>query len=156
MTPATTPDVPTGVGAVPGNTSAVVSWVTPTDDGGAAVTGYVVESSCNGGSWAQVAGSPATVSPFTVSGLTEGAVCMFRVAALNSVGQGGWVTSPQILIPLTIHTAGNALADTGSNLPACPLGLAGALATFIGVLTLTTMRRRRRTKRNHSHGAPSA
>src|ERR1039457_5020462 len=36
----TVPGAPTGLGATPGDTTAVLSWTAPSSDGGSAITGY--------------------------------------------------------------------------------------------------------------------
>ena len=47
-TPKTPPSQPTAVHATAGNQQADVSWTAPSDDGGAAITGYTVTSSPGG------------------------------------------------------------------------------------------------------------
>lgn len=64
----TVPGAPTGVGAVPGNASAVVSWTAPTNDGGAAVTGYHLQYQQAGvTTWTSVPGTVSGTST-TVTG----------------------------------------------------------------------------------------
>lgn len=75
------PGAPTGVVAQPGVRRAGVSFNAPADDGGAAITQYVVRAST---------GQQATgaASPVLVTGLTEGVAVTFTVAARNSAGVG--------------------------------------------------------------------
>jgi predicted outer membrane repeat protein len=86
VTPATTPDAPTGVSATAGNTQASVSFTAPASNGGAAITNYEY-STDNGSTW--TARSPAaTTSPVTITGLTNGTTYQIKLRAVNSVGAG--------------------------------------------------------------------
>ena len=67
------PDAPTGVSGTAGNTQVTVSFTPPTDVGGAAVTGYRVQS--NDG-----IGASGSSSPVTVTGLTTTACIAFARA----------------------------------------------------------------------------
>ena len=73
------PDQATGVSASGGDTQATVSFTAPTDVGGAAVTGYRVQS--NDG-----IGASGSASPVTVTGLTNGTSYTFNVWAINPFG----------------------------------------------------------------------
>ena len=73
------PDPATGVSASGGDTEATVSFTAPTDVGGAAVTGYRVQS--NDG-----IGASGSASPVTVTGLTNGTSYTFNVWAINPFG----------------------------------------------------------------------
>ena len=88
------PAAPTGVAATGGVLSASVSWSAPADNGGAAVTGYRIESSINSGvQWTTaVANTASTAATRNVTGLTAGQAVMFRVSAIN--GRGVGVPSP--------------------------------------------------------------
>ena len=79
----TPPSAPRNVAATAGNTTATVSWDTPTSDGGSAITGYLLTG--NGGiSLSATAGARSVV----VTGLTNGVTYIFSVAAQNAVGAG--------------------------------------------------------------------
>ena len=99
------PVAPTGVTAVPGNGSAVVSWTAPANNG-SAITGYVVTPYM--GSVAQPAQTfNSTATTQTVTGLTNGTTYTFTVAAKNANGTG-----PQSVASGAV-TVGAPVAPTG-------------------------------------------
>ena len=70
--------------------SVVLTWRPPTDDGGSPVTGYRAEYRFEGGfkwEWANE-GEKVDGRKYTVTGLKEGTVYEFRVAAENKAGIG--------------------------------------------------------------------
>jgi hypothetical protein len=73
------PDQATGVSASGGDEQVEVSFTSPTNVGGSAVTGYRVQS--NDG-----IGASGSASPITVSGLTNGTSYTFNVWAINPFG----------------------------------------------------------------------
>jgi len=73
------PDPATGVSGTAGNAQATVSFTAPSDVGGAAITGYRVQS--NDG-----IGASGSASPITVSGLSNGTSYTFNVWAINPFG----------------------------------------------------------------------
>lgn len=87
--PPTSLGAPTSVTAVPGGSSATVSWNAPAVDGGAHISGYTVTPYV--GTVAQtpttVTGWPAPVTA-VISGLTNGTAYIFTVAASNANGMG--------------------------------------------------------------------
>ena len=99
---ATVPGAPTGLAAVAtSTTSATITWTAPADDGGAAITGYVLEESVNGSAYA-VRGSPsATTTEAFAEGMTPGATYQYRIAAINAEGTGAF---SQPSAPLTMPT----------------------------------------------------
>ena len=78
--PKTVPGAPTIGTATGGNAQATVAFTAPSDDGGSAITGYTATS--NPGS---ITGTN-TVSPITVTGLTNGTAYTFTVTATNAIG----------------------------------------------------------------------
>ena len=88
--PATKPDAPRNLTATAdGQTEIDLSWTAPSDDGGAAITGYRIEVSTDGSSWSNlVADSDSTSTSYSHKGLTAGSTRYYRVSAINSVGIG--------------------------------------------------------------------
>ncbi|MYI06342.1 MAG: hypothetical protein F4059_03190, partial [Gemmatimonadetes bacterium] len=94
-TTATVPRQPTGLQAVPQGPAAIrLSWSPPLLDGGAAVTGYRIDVSADGGrSWGVlVANTGSAVAAHVHSGLGAATTRHYRVAAINSVGTGAFST----------------------------------------------------------------
>jgi sugar lactone lactonase YvrE len=84
----TTPGPPPGLVAAAADAQAALSWVAPTSNGGAAITGYnVYEGATPGGeSTIPVNASPVSAERYTVGGLTNGLTYYFTVRAVNSAG----------------------------------------------------------------------
>jgi hypothetical protein len=96
---ATAPGAPTGVSAAPDAGAATVAWTAPADDGGSALTGYVVTPYI--GSTAQTAvnvGASATTAKVTC--LTNGTAYTFKVAAKNAAGTGAQSSASASVTPL--------------------------------------------------------
>jgi titin len=67
----------------------VVTWTPPEDDGGAPITGYVLECRSEGqASWKKITDKPISELKHTVKGLNDTELYEFRVAAVNKVGMG--------------------------------------------------------------------
>jgi titin len=66
--------------------SVQLEWRPPLDEGGAGISGYMVEMSESGGPWRRVGYVNARETRYTVAGLQEGLTYFFRVAAENAVG----------------------------------------------------------------------
>ena len=90
VTPVGDPGAPTAVTGVAGNGQVVVSWTAPVDDGGSAITDYIVQyrTGDTGDDWTLFADGVSTTTSATVTGLTNGTAYTFRVAAVNAVGTG--------------------------------------------------------------------
>ncbi|MDR1740519.1 MAG: fibronectin type III domain-containing protein [Synergistaceae bacterium] len=100
-----TPLAPTNVRATPGDRKATISFNLPADDGGVAITEYIVE-------WSAASGTPNTssfdafgaASGLSLDGLTNGVTYSVKVKAVNSVGASDWSSSVSVT-PQTIPGA---------------------------------------------------
>ena len=87
---ASVPDAPTGLTATAsGSTQIHLSWTAPSNDGGAAISGYrIVMSTDAGANWSDlVANTESSATTYTHTGLPEGATRHYRVYAINSIGE---------------------------------------------------------------------
>ncbi len=78
--PATAPDAPSIGAATPGNTEALFNFTAPGNNGGAAISGFTI--TCQPGAIS----ATGTSSPFTVTGLSNGANYACSVIASNAIG----------------------------------------------------------------------
>ena len=70
-------------------TSADLEWKPPTTDGGAPITGYLIESRpATRSTWSKVANVDAGTTRYSPRDLREGTDYLFRVSAINEEGQG--------------------------------------------------------------------
>jgi hypothetical protein len=99
-TPAGVPGAPSAPNATAGDTSSVVTWSAPST-GGSAITGYAVQRSLSGGAFTSQPGCTGlgAVLTCTATGLINGSSVRFRVAAINSAGQGPWSAASSTITP---------------------------------------------------------
>ena len=97
------PPGPTGTPKVTDMTNKEVSlaWTAPIKDGGAPITGYVIEYRIEGGFKWQAANDMEKVTSckYTVCRLSEGTQYEFRVAAQNKAGTGEYTGDTQTCLP---------------------------------------------------------
>jgi hypothetical protein len=87
------PAVPTGLTVTASTGQAALAWTAPTNTGGVSLTDYTIQYSSNAGSsYTTFSHSASTTTSATITGLSTGSY-LFRVAAVNSVGAGSYVTS---------------------------------------------------------------
>ncbi len=111
-TATTAPGAPTDLTATAdGSTEIDLAWTAPSDNGGAAITGYKIEVSPDGTSdWTTlVANTGGTGTTHSHTGLTAGTTRHYRVSAINASGTGA--------------ASGTASATTATTAPGAPTDL---------------------------------
>ena len=134
--PATVPDAPSALMAAAANAAVTLSWAAPTSDGGAAITGYMIEydTDMNFSSPPTTATTAAAATSYTVSGLTNGTLYHFRVAAVNAAGTGASATAVSAT-PVASATVPDA-PEVSSFTP--EMGVVGATVMITGTGFSTT------------------
>ena len=114
----TAPGAPTGLSATAGYVSATVTWTTPSDLGGSAITRYTVTAAdstvpARGGQTCTWTTGPLTC---TVTGLTNGDSYTFTATATNTVGTGVLSSASSAVVPaISVPSAPTGLTATPSN-----------------------------------------
>lgn len=94
------PTAPSGVSATAGNAQVVLSWSAPTVLSQTPITDYIIQYSSNSGStWTTFNDGTSITTNVTVTGLTNNTSYIFRVAAVNGIGQGEWSTASSSVTP---------------------------------------------------------
>ena len=117
-TEATVPGAPRDLAAAADGTSRIdLTWAPPATDGGAAIGGYRVEVSDNGGgTWnTLVANTRSTRTAYSHTGLAPASTRHYRVSAINRIGNGS--------------ASGVASATTDATVPDAPTGLTATATT---------------------------
>jgi hypothetical protein len=113
------PPAPTSVTATAGNAQAAVSWTAPSVSSQTPITDYVVQfKAASATEWTTFSDGSSTATSATVTGLTNGTAYVFRVAAVNSLGQGAYSTAsssvtPSALVYLAIPVMTSMTAPSG-------------------------------------------
>jgi hypothetical protein len=95
---ASPPSAPSGVNATPGTSSVTLTWATPTSDGGAPITDYVVDVWARGGSsYTRFLDGVSTNTRAVVTDLPSNTYS-FRIAAVNSAGIGTWISTGDVVV----------------------------------------------------------
>jgi hypothetical protein len=80
---ATVPGAPTGLSATTSGTQATISWAAPSNNGGVAISDYIVEYREGTGAWQTFSDGASSNTSATVTGLTGSSNYSFRVSAKN-------------------------------------------------------------------------
>jgi hypothetical protein len=94
------PAAPTNVTGLSGNGQVAISWTAPTVSAQIPVTDYIIQYSSNSGSsWTTFSDGVSAATSATVTGLTNGTSYVFRVAAVNALGQGAFTAASSSATP---------------------------------------------------------
>jgi hypothetical protein len=142
---ATEPTAPRSVVGVVGDTQVSVSWGAPSNDGGSAITDYIVEYQESGvATWSVFADGTSSALSATVTGLTNARAYQFRVSALNVVNTGAVSTASVAVTPDTTTTTTSTttttttIASSGNNSAPSPTTTTSATSTTSTSLPATT------------------
>jgi hypothetical protein len=114
VTPRRPLTAPTSVVAVRGIGSATVSWRAPSSNGGAAITGYDIQYSSDGGlNWSDAPRAAANATRAVVNSLSNTTAYVFQVAAVNAFGRGSFSNAVALTGPASAPTL-NGSARNGS------------------------------------------
>ena len=104
----TVPQPPIGLAANVVSSSQInLSWTTPSNNGGSAITGYKIDRSINGGSsWGTlVSNAGSTTTTYSNTALIANTAYAYRVSAINSVGTSA-VSNTASGTTLTVSSSG--------------------------------------------------
>jgi hypothetical protein len=92
-------------------------WTAPAFNGGSRITDYLIQYSINGTSWTTFNDGMSTATSARVTGLTNGIGYVFRVAAVNVAGTGGYSAKSTSTTPAANPVTPTALTGSvsGSN-----------------------------------------
>ncbi|WP_306551927.1 fibronectin type III domain-containing protein [Daejeonella sp.] len=135
-TPITVPDAPTiGAATATGPTTATVAFTAPSNNGGSAITSYVVTSSPVGGTGTLTGAGSGTI---TISNLTHSTNYTFSVKAVNGIGSSNAsAASNQITTPNNIAPTAPAQPMVAGQPPLSKFTAVGADAGGGPLVTIT-------------------
>ncbi len=107
----TPPSAPSALNAAPTSTTSIaIDW----NDNATDETGFSVERSPDGSSWAQIASVGANTTSYSNNGLSSGATYHYRVRAFNGVGNSAYSNAANATTPTPTYTYVHVSAASGS------------------------------------------
>jgi predicted phage tail protein len=131
----TKPGPPNGLTASPGNGQVTLSWRAPGSGGGTGISGYEIYRGTSPGGESGTPVNPSLVggTSYTVSGLTNGTVYYFTVAAVNKAklqgGKSGEASATPAAASASVSASVSASASATGQASASSTGGATATAT---------------------------
>ena len=124
VTPTAPPPAPSKPSIVAGNKSVTLNGASVAGTGGSAITKwqYAYKSKPSGGNygnwgdWQDITGTSATMPNTTVSGLTNGTAYMFKVRAVNAIGDGADSPESDVVTPAAESLRVSGVSSTGATL----------------------------------------
>lgn len=117
ITPMTIPGAPAIVSATPGNASVNLVWRAPGNNGGGAISNYIIEYKVDGPSvtWTRFPRVASSATTANVTGLANGTSYLFRVTAVNPAGIGPASNTSDPVMPVTVPTVPLAVVAVGGD-----------------------------------------
>ncbi|MHA2319720.1 MAG: fibronectin type III domain-containing protein, partial [Candidatus Hodarchaeales archaeon] len=148
-TPATFPNSPQSLLATSGDTQVSLTWATPSDDGGSAITHYqVYRTTTSGGPYTNIANT--TALSYIDTTVTNGVTYHFVITAVNNEGESVYSTEVSTSFTTTTTTQSSSTTSTVTTFISTssstttttsdltPIGIIGFLT---GMVTLFSIRR---------------
>ena len=110
-TPITSPATPSVVSSVATPGSVALTWSAPSNNGGSALTGYIIKD----GTGAETSISDAAATTKTFSGLTAGSTASYSIRAKNANGNSEWVAFASVTLPSAPDKPTSVTATAGTN-----------------------------------------
>jgi fibronectin type 3 domain-containing protein len=146
-TPSTTAlGAPTGLGATAGDSRVRLSWTAPASDGGTSITTYKIYVASVPGLPGQAAGESGESTAATVTHLPNGTVYYFMVAAVDSAGKQGPLSTEVSAEPIGA-AKGITVGLASSTTPTQLIALLAAVAAMVAAAAFTLITRRGRRPR---------
>ncbi len=118
----TAPEALQSLSFTPGDQQVTLRWRAPANDGGEPITHYEYEQD-GSGTWISTGG---TATSHTVTGLNNGQTYMFRVRAVNTLGNGAVVTLEATPSPSSGRGGGGGGGGPRATVPSAPRNLLAA------------------------------
>ena len=106
---------PQSFAAVAGNRRAQLTWSAPADNGGSAITEYIISRGVMGESgWVTIHVPGSSTFAYNDTGLTNGKWYLYYIMAVNGIGNGNWASADAIPAAI-LPAAPQSLAATVNN-----------------------------------------
>ena len=153
-TPATVPGAPS-LTATDAYKSINLEWTAPSDNGGAAITGYRIERQQDDGSWRSSTTRSGSSTSWTAVGLADSTSYTYRIFAINVAGDSDWTSATATTLAHAAQIPGaptNLVATAGSG----KVSLTWDPPAFDGGSTITSYEYRYKDANDESASYPNS